>query len=87
MSENLSIDEIIRQAEEIRMRTVAKAQSAIDEVKAQAQETADNQDNPNTNEDAVKAYTPEKKASEMPLKNENKKENIEHTRVIDQKTC
>lgn len=86
MSENLSIDEIIRQAEEIRMRTVAKAQSAIDEVKAQAQETADNQDNPNTNENAVKAYTPEKIASEMPVKSEDKKENIEHTRVIDQKT-
>lgn len=86
MSENLSIDEIIRQAEEIRMRTVAKAQSAIDEVKAQAQETAENQDNPDSNEDTVKAYTPTKATSDEPVKKEDKKENIEHTRVVDQKT-
>ena len=32
MNENLSIDEIIRQAEEIRKKTVEKAQSAIEEI-------------------------------------------------------
>lgn len=36
MSENLSIDEIIRQAEEIRKKTVEKAQSAIEEIKENA---------------------------------------------------
>lgn len=36
MSENISIDDIIRQAEEIRKRTVAKAQSAIEEVREEA---------------------------------------------------
>lgn len=36
MNENLSIDEIIRQAEEIRKKTVEKAQSAIEEIKENA---------------------------------------------------
>ena len=36
MNENLSIDEIIRQAEEIRKKTVEKAQSAIEEIKEKA---------------------------------------------------
>lgn len=36
MSENLSIDEIIKQAEEIRKKTVQKAQSAIEEIKENA---------------------------------------------------
>lgn len=36
MSENLSIDEIIKQAEEIRKKTVEKAQSAIEEIKENA---------------------------------------------------
>lgn len=36
MNENLSIDEIIRQAEEIRKKTVKKAQSAIEEIKENA---------------------------------------------------
>lgn len=36
MSENISIDEIIRQAEEIRKKTVIKAQSAIEEIKENA---------------------------------------------------
>ncbi len=38
MSENLSIDEIIRQAEEIRKKTVNKAHSAIEEINTSAQE-------------------------------------------------
>ncbi|MGN0521256.1 MAG: hypothetical protein ACI4IQ_01315 [Eubacterium sp.] len=38
MSENLSIDEIIKQAEEIRKKTVSKARSAIEEINSSAQE-------------------------------------------------
>ena len=49
MSENISIDDIIRQAEEIRKKTVAKAQNAIEEVKAEA--------NAPTEEKEVKEYT------------------------------
>lgn len=41
MSENLSIEEILRQAEEIRKRTVKKAQSALEEVDNYANETSD----------------------------------------------
>lgn len=41
MSENLSVDEIIRQAEEIRKKTVHKAQSALEQVNASAQEITD----------------------------------------------
>lgn len=38
MSENLSIEEILKQAEEIRKRTVKKAQSAIEDVSSHANE-------------------------------------------------
>lgn len=38
MNENLSVDEIIRQAEEIRKKTVNKAQSALEEINTSAQE-------------------------------------------------
>lgn len=38
MNENLSIDEIIKQAEEIRNKTVKKAQSALEEINSSAQQ-------------------------------------------------
>lgn len=38
MGENISVDEIIRQAEEIRKKTVSKAQSALEEINTSAQE-------------------------------------------------
>lgn len=38
MNENLSVDEIIRQAEEIRKRTVNQAKSALEEINTSAQE-------------------------------------------------
>ncbi|MDD6727932.1 MAG: hypothetical protein PUE08_01755 [Eubacteriales bacterium] len=43
MNENLSIDEIIKQAEEIRKKTVHKAQSALEEINNSAQEITDRQ--------------------------------------------
>lgn len=61
MSENMSIDDIIRQAEEIRKKTISKAQSAIEEVKS---ETANNYS------DDIKTYTPTAKRQEQ--KNETK---------------
>ena len=38
MNENLSVDEIIRQAEEIRKKTVSQAKSALEEINTSAQE-------------------------------------------------
>ena len=38
MNESLSIDEIIRQAEEIRKKTVKQAQSALEDVNTSANE-------------------------------------------------
>lgn len=48
-NDNMSIDDIIRQAEEIRKKTVARAQAAVEEVKKTAENSAS---------DEVRAYTP-----------------------------
>lgn len=76
MSENLSVDEILRQAEEIRKKTRIKAQSAIEEVKAQAnKEVSDTADE----EEQIKTFTPS-------AEKKNTAENDVKKSVPDQKT-
>lgn len=80
MSENISIDDIIRQAEEIRKRTVAKAQNAIEEVKAEAENNIGK-----TEKSAPRAQEKTAVIDSEALKiSENK--NKGKTRVLDQKT-
>lgn len=80
MSENISIDDIIRQAEEIRKRTVAKAQNAIEEVKAEAENNIGK-----TEKSAPRAQEKTAVIDSEALKiSENKDK--DKTRVLDQKT-
>lgn len=80
MSENISIDDIIRQAEEIRKRTVAKAQNAIEEVKAEAENNIGK-----TEKSAPRAQEKTAVIDSEALKiSENKDKG--KTRVLDQKT-
>lgn len=80
MSENISIDDIIRQAEEIRKRTVAKAQNSIEEVKAESENNIGK-----TEKSAPRAQEKTAVIDSEALKiSENK--NKGKTRVLDQKT-
>lgn len=80
MSENISIDDIIRQAEEIRKRTVAKAQSAIEEVREEAVSV-------NSSPEKRPADTKEKTAVINSEQLKQSKNNADSkTKVIDQKT-
>lgn len=78
MSENMSIDEIIRQAEEIRKKTVAKAHSAIEEVKAEALSENNNKAEA-VEEDDVKAYPIKEKAKTSVVDSEEIKRAVEAT--------
>lgn len=76
MEENLSIDEIIKQAEQIRQKTVKKAQSALEEINSSAQEITGR-------EIKVPQVEPEKIVIEPKFKTKNNSEKA----VADQKTA
>lgn len=83
MSENLSIEEILRQAEEIRKRTVKKAQSALEEVESYADNppeyhAAENKKNNSSIEKTAVVNTQRVKSAVSGAD--------EKTKVIDQKT-
>lgn len=82
MSENLSIDDIIKQAEEIRKKTVIRAQNAIEEVKESA-----GKDISPTEEPKSKRETDLGKTVVVDSKSiKSSTDEIEKTRVVDQKT-
>ncbi|MCM1114295.1 MAG: hypothetical protein NC397_02230 [Clostridium sp.] len=99
MSE-ISIDEIIKQAEEIRKKTIARAQSAIEEVKEEAEQQLDgshktdsapiksekNRYNSNAEQEDNSGKTAVIHTDRLKSKKPNVDEGIEQTRVIDQKT-
>ena len=82
MNENLSIDEIIRQAEEIRKKTVKKAQSALEEINTSAQEITEKEiEVPKINPESIVIKT-DKKAERTQTTDEKC---TEKTVVVDKK--
>ncbi len=82
MNENLSIDEIIRQAEEIRKKTVKKAQSALEEINTSAQEITQKEiEVPKLDPESIVIKTDNKpKKAEAP-----KNDSLEKTVIVDKK--
>lgn len=99
MSENLSIDEIIRQAEEIRKKTIKKARSAMEDIDTSAREiTQRDIEVPTVNPEDV-VIEPPKHTEKKKFVQEQKTAVVDHeavkssitgddgkTKVIDQKT-
>ena len=85
MSESLSVDEILRQAEEIRKKTRAKAQTAMEEVKAEANGEIKYE----KRDEQVKTFTfsDRKKELERSVNKENEADQKTRTVEINQKTA